>query len=885
LFRLPTELSAHLQGGQTLLVPTRQRLRAVQLAYAAERLAAGARVWASPDVLTPAAWARRELSALAARAGGDWPRLLPATEEWLLWRQAAGAAAGDLAVLDPGALADSLQAASELATDYRLAPVRAPPESEAGVLHAAQRHFERRCQELNAASVSALAARLVAAPRERALRLAGFDAVPPRLAALAPDGAAQDASTPGALRTLRSADAGAEMEAIAAWCRERLLAQRDARLLVMMPGPAGARERLASLIAGALDPALALGEAGGGRAPVGIEGGERFATLPLPAQALTLLGLLGGEELDFESLSGVLTAPYWSRPAPAPRAALALMLRQRALPALDLRELRGALQLAPPELKPAARELDALLREGARHLGEGAASARRWAERFEAALSAVGWPGPLPPASGVHQTRLRWRELLEELGELGPGVGQPGRAAALDLLRSLARHTHYRPADDDVAVMLAPALVDPVLRYDGIWVAGLSADVLPQPLAPSPFLPLQAQLAAGVPAASSAGRRTQAETLLRAWRHGADELVLSVPARAGDLELLPSVLFGAAPAPQAAPASLWLAQRLGRARRTEQLVDERGPSWNPLRPIPGTRALTLQSACAFRAFAELQLGSPAPERAEPGIPADQRGMLLHAALQGLWERLHDSARLAALDAAALDALIGECVAQAARTLQLEVRGRRRRRRRPEDQFELFTVLSPALTRECRRAEALIRRLCELERTRAPFTVVGTEHSAELQLAGGRIPLRLDRIDAVPGGRLVLDYKSGRAGSPDWYGERPTHPQLLAYLTALGADVIGLATVNVTAREVRFTGVAAAGGILPRVRALPAACGDWPRQQRAWRERLEALVRAFLAGEARVDPAPGACEYCHVKPVCRIGAHRIPEADPVEDRDE
>ena len=122
------------------------------------------------------------------------------------------------------------------------------------------------------------------------------------------------------------------------------------------------------------------------------------------------------------------------------------MLRQRALPALDLRELRGALQLAPPELKPAARELDALLREGARHLGEGAVSARRWAERFEAALTAVGWPGPLPAASGVQQTRLRWRELLEELGELGPGVGQPGRAAALDLLRSLARHTNYRPA-------------------------------------------------------------------------------------------------------------------------------------------------------------------------------------------------------------------------------------------------------------------------------------------------------------------------------------------------------------------------------------------------------------------------------------------------------
>ncbi|HET9330441.1 MAG TPA: hypothetical protein VFO23_07950, partial [Steroidobacteraceae bacterium] len=160
MFRLPPDLSAHIQGGQTLLVPTRQRVRAVQLAYAAAQLAAGARVWASPDVLTPAAWARRELTARAAGTGADWPRLLPPTEEWFLWRQAAGAAAGDLGVLDPGALADALQQASELAADYHLASAHAPPDTEAGVLYAAQRHFESRCRELAAAGVSALGARL-----------------------------------------------------------------------------------------------------------------------------------------------------------------------------------------------------------------------------------------------------------------------------------------------------------------------------------------------------------------------------------------------------------------------------------------------------------------------------------------------------------------------------------------------------------------------------------------------------------------------------------------------------------------------------------------------------------------------------------------------------
>src|SRR4029077_14469533 len=103
-----------------------------------------------------------------------------------------------------------------------------------------------------------------------------------------------------------------------------------------------------------------------------------------------------------------------------------------------------------------------------------------------------------------------------------------------------------------------------------------------------------------------------------------------------------------------------------------------------------------------------------------------------------------------------------------RALRAEARGRAPRPRRPPDgQFDLFSVLSPALTRECTRAEGLIRRLCELERTRAPFDVEAIEHVTELALGGARVRMRLDRVDAVASGRVVLDYKSGRAQTPDW----------------------------------------------------------------------------------------------------------------------
>ena len=62
-------------------------------------------------------------------------------------------------------------------------------------------------------------------------------------------------------------------------------------------------------------------------------------------------------------------------------------------------------------------------------------------------------------------------------------------------------------------------LADPVVIYDGLWIGSLSADQLPEPPAPDPFLPVTAQIAAGLPEASSAGRRAQAAAYV-AKRHG-----------------------------------------------------------------------------------------------------------------------------------------------------------------------------------------------------------------------------------------------------------------------------------------------------------------------------------------------------------------------------
>src|SRR5439155_1524258 len=139
-----------------------------------------------------------------------------------------------------------------------------------------------------------------------------------------------------------------------------------------------------------------------------------------------------------------LRAPYWGRPAAPLRARLDVRLRERPMARLRLRDFLGAVGLVPADLQPTARELNAQLTGAAATLGEGSASPRLWSERFAAALSAAGWPGPLAADGVGQQTRLRWHELLDELGGLTAGVGSLAREEALRLVQELASRTPYR---------------------------------------------------------------------------------------------------------------------------------------------------------------------------------------------------------------------------------------------------------------------------------------------------------------------------------------------------------------------------------------------------------------------------------------------------------
>ena len=871
MIRLPSDVLEKLLAGGTVVVPSRQRAHAARLAFAAAQLNEGVRVWSTPDILPVDAWLIREIEQLAA--GAVLPRILSPAEEWLLWRQCTADATQDIELLNRGALAESLRRASALAAESGIDLFAAPSPSgaEGQLLQTTQRAVDARYRALGAAPMQALIGQLASVRRTPELTYAGFLQRSRRLEAL---GGVQRGIESVAARPIVAiaADETDELESIAQWCKRQTATKPDMRLLVILPGSPGARERLATLIRQAVDPQGWLSPDSPGAQVenlVVIEGGAPLADVPVIAHALATLKWLGGSSGEFEEVGEWLRAPYWEIPGAGVRARIDLWLRESGRMSINGREWGAILGAAPAPIAQGAQELARQIDSGIQALSGGVVSPREWSERFRATLAAVHWPGERVRDSSEQQTVVRLHELLDEFGQLASSARAMPREEAIHWFGELASRTSFRPADDDAVVTISATLADPVVLYDGIWVAGLHAEAFPQPVQPDPFLPLPAQVSAGIPAASASGRLAEARALLTAWRAATGELVLSAPARAEDLELLPSPLLAQwldandASRPR---LSSWLPQRMHRPEMVDCFEDAMGVPWAAGQTLPaGTRSLELQNLCGFRAYAELRLGSTELGVPEPGVAPDVRGQLLHAALQVLWRQLRDSATLLDHAETSLDLLIERSVDAAANSILGRTAGGDR---------------SPLFARECRRTSRLIKKLCVLERARDPFRVLDTEFEKTLTVSGAQMKVRIDRLDALEaGGRAILDYKSGRRTTADWYGERPSHPQLLAYLAAIGEDVVAMATVNVTAREVRFDGIAHSARLLPKVRGVEAPSGmdpgdAWQTRTREWLACVERLARSFLEGRAAVDPKPGACDYCHAVSVCRISDRGI-----------
>jgi len=351
------------------------------------------------------------------------------------------------------------------------------------------------------------------------------------------------------------------------------------------------------------------------------------------------------------------------------------------------------------------------------------------------------------------------------------------------------------------------------------------------------------------------------------WNGAARDVELSYSTRDGDRVLRPSPLLAGVPEAREArrgkPAQGSYSEVVHQARRLERITDNSAPLLAPGHVAAGGASLFQnQAACPFRAFAIHRLGARGLEEGRAGLDARERGTLLHRALAQLWGELDRHARLIAMPEQELSAAVHRAADFAIESL---------RRVRPDALSEAFIAL------ERTRIAALLGRLLELEKQRAPFRVVAREEERRLEIGGLNVDGRIDRIDVTDSGaRVILDYKTGQAAPGAWAGERPDDPQLPLYAITDSADVAAVSFASVRAQEVAFNGISREEGLLPGVTTVAKTRStrdvpSWTALLERWRDMLDALAAEFLRGHAAVMPKqyPRTCEYCDLGTLCRV----------------
>jgi probable DNA repair protein len=845
-----------LERGALVVVANNRLARHLQLQFGRAQLVAKRSAWRSPAIIPWKTWIRDlwEQSMLSSGQAGRLD-LLHDQAARQLWVDsiAASNAVGPLS--DVEGLAEVAAQAWQLMHDWGIELA----DIEASAQTADQRAFaqwagayRQRCTQAGWVEAAALPELLELdlsdgkISIDSAVWFHGFDAWTPVQqrfrSALDRSGVAvtipEDGESAAVGRLTACADPQAEIESAARWARARFAANPDAAIAVIVPDLAARAAEVRRVFFDVFVPDWRASSADRS-APVNLSFGTSLASVGVVMQALLAMGLTRSQ-LNYQDIGQLLRSPYLRggvREA-AERAALELELRELADPELELAAVGALSWTRAPEF---AAVIDAGLtaRDGAR-----AQSPQQWCHWITAFLQAIGWPGDRGLNSADHQAVEAWHALLKDLAACDKVAGQVDFGQAMGMLARMARQRLFQPEGHHPAVQVMGMLEASGQRFDHLWIAGMAAEDWPKTTRPNPFLPLGLQRRHQLPDSSPERVQAFATAITRRRRASADELVVSWPEQRDDALLSPSRLFADLPTVVESDLEPWSAPlfnaRIHAATELVTLQPDPVPAVPAtLRPSGGAALLGQQSVCPARAFLERRLGAREIHIPRIGIDPRARGKLVHWVLHAFFGQVSSRAELVDLAPDRLDRTLDDLLQQGVR----QCFGRRR------------GLTAQLLRLEVLRLKPILLEFLEIEAQREDFAVVDRELEQEIEFGGLVVRLRLDRIDRLANGSLlVIDYKTGQADLTGWSIERPREPQMPAYAVVSGASALGLARLNIRYRGYVGVGQPDTGiaGIVTPSQLTQRAIDDWSALVAAWQDGLVTLAGEFMAGDIRAD---------------------------------
>ncbi|OGT33584.1 MAG: hypothetical protein A3C44_01710 [Gammaproteobacteria bacterium RIFCSPHIGHO2_02_FULL_39_13] len=496
-----------------------------------------------------------------------------------------------------------------------------------------------------------------------------------------------------------------------------------------------------------------------------------------------------------------------------------------------------------------------------------------WASHFIALLKIMHWPGVRTQTSNEFQALERFKKILHEFSQLDWFYAEIVFSRALQLLQSLAQQTIFQPKSHHEPIQIMGALEASGIIVDALWVMGLHDGIWPPATKPHPLIPYSIQQHYHMPHATAERELQFCEHVTNRLKNAAKHVIFSSPSKEGDQHLFPSRLIQDIALITVDQLKLSLTEKivekLFRERKVETFTDDRAPEIQDTSRIQGgSTILKLQTQCPFRAFATIRLKTKALNKPTIGISAVTKGIIIHHILFEIWDYLKDQHTLQMLSDDILNQFIQDKI-----------------------DSTLVKYLSASSNHhhfiqiEKKRLHVLIKNWLTLEKSRPAFRIKALEESGQISIDQLPMTIRLDRIDELSDGSLMLiDYKTGKNEINTLLQERLTHPQLPIYAvfhTHAEQTCESVAFAEVRNAKMNFTGLMHERMSETKNNAYHFTAihktknklliNNWDALLSHWKSTLVNVANDFCKGNAIVNPIDSSvCETCDLKSVCRVG---------------
>lgn len=483
-------------------------------------------------------------------------------------------------------------------------------------------------------------------------------------------------------------------------------------------------------------------------------------------------------------------------------------------------------------------------------------------------LQALGYPGNEQLDSHSWQSLEAFETLMNRLQGMSVAMGSLSFTEAVSLLEQLAQETPFQPQRDPAARLDVLGFLEAEGgQWDGVWVLGLTDKVLPSDAQPNPLIPWRALQRSGAPRSTPEREQEWAVNTLDALLKTSSYIWLSSPAQEGDQQLVASPLITQWPVHESACTN----QTSHQSITLEHIIDSKGPGLLvntvgtsggnvPLRG--GVGLLDTQAKNPLWAFVKYRLGASALPDYTMYTGGMVRGSFIHKCIELFWQTVTNFSTLEKhAKNNTLDVLIQESTLQAAQEC-------------------LLTIGSHTLKElEIARAQLILKRWLATELQRTDFQVLYAEKQNTWQHAGVTLNIRIDRVDQLADGSLlIIDYKTGAsvpAFANNWSRSRPVDIQLPLYASVLDdPPVNGLAFVNLHAKGVVASGMSNGDTGLAGVKHfadIKQYDGKaWPQLLNTWQQAMKNLIEEYIVGHAaNVVFDVNDLSYCDVTPFLRL----------------